>query len=331
MAQASRFANGVTALDKEHKLRADSLKRIIMRRFFHHRMAAVGMALMGFVLVFVIGGALFYTEEYANNPSLTGRLLAPTFDLDLVFGPDESGAGRYLFGTDETGRDLFSRAIYGGQISLAIGFSAVAISVTLGTLVGLVSGYFGGIIDSVLMRIVEALLTIPPLVLLLMLNQTFVEHSTSTVNFLGRELSITVFAIVGIIGLTSWMGLSRIVRSLVLSLKEQEFILAARMVGAGTPRIIFIHILPNCVAPIMVAATLGIGNAILTETALSFLGFGVTPPTATWGNIISPARQNVEDWWWMWVFPGFFVTVVSLSINFIGDGLRDALDPRAIN
>lgn len=331
MTETSKSTNGVVTLTEPVKPRADSLLRITARRFFRHRMAVIGMMLLGFVLSFVIGGTFFYSEDYANKPSLTARLLAPTWDFSLLTGPDAANPNHHLFGTDETGRDLFARAIYGGQISLAIGLSAVIISVTLGTVVGLMAGYFGGLVDAILMRIVEALLTIPVLVLLLLLNVQFVAHSSNTFNVLGRELSITVFAIVAIIGLTGWMGLSRIVRSLVLTLREQEFVLAARMIGASTPRIIFVHILPNCIAPIMVAATLGIGNAIITETALSFLGFGVTPPTATWGNIISPARENVEEWWWMWLLPGFFVTITSLSINFIGDGLRDALDPRAIN
>jgi peptide/nickel transport system permease protein len=134
-----------------------------------------------------------------------------------------------------------------------------------------------------------------------------------------------------IIGFTSWMGLSRIVRSVVLSLKEQEFVAAARALGAGTPRILFSHILPNCIAPIIVAATLGIGTAIIVEAALSFLGFGVTPPDASWGNIISAARLDVKSYWWLWAFPGALIVFTVLSINFIGDGLRDALDPRSLN
>jgi peptide/nickel transport system permease protein len=178
------------------------------------------------------------------------------------------------------------------------------------------------------MRFVEALLAIPTLVLLILLQRSLVGN-TATFSMFGRQISVTVIAIVLIIGCFSWLGLSRIVRSMVLSLKEQEFVLAARMVGAGNFRIIFQHILPNCVAPIFVAATLGIGNAIVTETALGFLGFGVQPPTATWGNILSRARDSVAEVPWLWMAPGALITLTVLSINFIGDGLRDALDPRS--
>ncbi|PJF32596.1 MAG: hypothetical protein CUN52_00875 [Phototrophicales bacterium] len=236
---------------------------------------------------------------------------------------------RHIMGTDQVGRDLFIRMIYGGQISLMIGITSVAISISLGTLVGLIAGYFGGWIGALLMRIVEALLAIPSLILLLLLSNSLSRNS-STLNFLGRELSTTVIVIVLIIGGLGWMGLSRIVRSLVLSLKEQEFVVAAKTLGASNIRIIFKHILPNCIAPIVVSATLGIGGAIITEAYLSFLGFGVQEPTATWGNILNRAQGDIARYWWMWLFPGIFITLTVLSINFIGDGLRDALDPRSL-
>jgi len=236
---------------------------------------------------------------------------------------------RHVMGTDQVGRDLFIRMIYGGQISLMIGITSVIISISLGTLVGLIAGYFGGWVGALLMRIVEALLAIPSLILLLLLSNSLSRNS-STMNILGRELSATVIVIVLIIGGLGWMGLSRIVRSLVLSLKEQEFVVAARTLGAGNARIIFKHILPNCIAPIVVSATLGIGGAIITEAYLSFLGFGVQEPTATWGNILNRAQGDIARYWWMWLFPGIFITLTVLSINFIGDGLRDALDPRSL-
>lgn len=236
---------------------------------------------------------------------------------------------RHVLGTDQVGRDLLVRMIYGGQISLMIGITAVAISISLGTIVGLIAGYFGGWIGALLMRVVEALLSIPALVLLLLLSNSLSRSSTTTV-ILGRELSTTVIVIVLIIGLLGWMGLSRIVRSLVLTLKEQEFVVAARTLGASDMRIIFRHILPNCVAPIVVSATLGVGGAIITEAYLSFLGFGVQEPTATWGNILNRAQGDIARYWWMWLFPGIFITLTVLSINFIGDGLRDALDPRSL-
>lgn len=316
MSTSEKTSNGVVTLGGEEIRKPESISKMVIRRFFAHRMAVLGMVLMSLIIAYVVGGSVIYSEDFANDTNPRTRYEAPSAD--------------HLFGTDEVGRDVLARTIYGGQISLAIGVTAVTIAITVGTLVGLVTGYFGGLVDAILMRIVEALLAIPVLVLLLMLNRVFIEFNSSILNILGREISVTVVAIVGIIGLTGWMGLSRIVRSQVLSLKQQEFIVAAEMMGARTPRIIFIHILPNCIAPIVVAATLGIGNAIILETALSFLGFGVMPPTATWGNIIARARGNIEDWWWLWVTPGALITLTVLSINFIGDGLRDAFDPYSL-
>jgi peptide/nickel transport system permease protein len=297
----------------EEQREADSILRLTVRRFFKHRMAVSGMVLLGLIVLFVVGGALFVTEAYANKTS--------------VFHKFEPPSAEHAFGTDQVGRDILARTIYGGQISLMIGVVSVVISVSLGTLVGLVAGYFGGWIDAVLMRLVEALLSIPTLILLLMLSR-ILAGSTSTVNVLGRELSASAIAIVGIIGLTGWMSLSRIVRSMVLTLKEQEFIQAAQMIGARNGRIIRSHILPNCIAPIVVAATLGVGNAIIVEAYLSFLGFGVMPPTATWGNILTRAQELIDEVWWMWMAPGVLIILTVLAINFIGDGLRDALDPR---
>jgi peptide/nickel transport system permease protein len=315
MTSTSKNPNDIVQLE-DGLPEPESVTRIIIRRFFKHRMAVFGMFLMTLMLLYVGVGSIIYSEDYANDTDIRARFEPPSAE--------------HLFGTDEAGRDVMARTIYGGQISLAIGIISVSISVTMGTLIGLVSGYFGGIIDAVLMRIVDALLAVPILVLLLMLNRVFIEYNTSLVTVLGREVSITVIAIVGIIGFTGWMGLSRIVRSQVLTLKQQEFIVAAEMMGARTPRIIFIHILPNCIAPIVVSATLGIGGAIILEAALSFLGFGVLPPTATWGNIINRARGNIEEWWWLWMAPGLLITITVLSINFIGDGLRDAFDPYSV-
>ncbi len=297
----------------EEEYKADSLLRLTVLRFLKHRMAVFGIVLLAMIVVFVVGGAFFYTEDYANQTAMLHKFEAPNYE--------------HPFGTDQVGRDIFARTIYGGQISLMIAIVSVAISMTVGTVVGLVAGYFGGWIDSLLMRVVEALLAIPTLILLLMLSR-IMAGSTTMVNILGRQLSASVVAIVVIIGLTGWMGLSRIVRSMVLSLKEQEFIQAAHMIGATNAQIIFRHILPNCIAPIVVSATLGVGNAIIVEAYLSFLGFGVMPPTATWGNILTRAQDMIDEVWWMWMAPGMLIILTVLAINFIGDGLRDALDPR---
>jgi peptide/nickel transport system permease protein len=313
---AETTANSVSRVVKldGRSEQAQSLWQITLRRFLRHRMAVTGMFIMLLIILYVTVGSLFLSESYSNKVDVVKRFQAPSAE--------------HWFGTDEVGRDVMARTIYGGQISLLIGLISVAISITIGTVVGLVAGYFGGWIDALLMRFVEALLAIPQLVLLILLQRGLIGN-TATFNLFGRELSITVVVIVLIIGFFSWLGLSRIVRSMVLSLKEQEFVVAARTIGAGDFRIIFGHILPNCVAPILVSATLGVGGAIVTETALGFLGFGVQPPTATWGNILARAREIVNDVPWLWMAPGVLITLTVLSINFIGDGLRDAFDPRS--
>ncbi len=296
------------------KRRSDSIWRLAIRRFFKHRMAVFGLLLLVSVVLFITVGTLFYSEAYANQTAILKKNNPPSAEHPL--------------GTDQVGRDILARAIYGGQISLLIGISSVVISIAVGSIIGLVAGFFGGWIDALLMRLVEALLAIPTLILLLVLSSVLTRN-TATLNILGRELSSTVIMIVFIIGLTTWMPLSRIVRSLVLTLKEQEFILAARAIGVKDRRIISQHVLPNCLAPIIVSATLGIGTAIITEAYLSFLGFGVLPPTATWGNILSPAKDMIGTVWWMWMVPGALIVATVLAINFIGDGLRDAFDPRS--
>ncbi|HEX2907773.1 MAG TPA: ABC transporter permease [Phototrophicaceae bacterium] len=288
--------------------------QIMLRRFLRHRMAVVGLILLTIILVFVIGGALIFSESYANQLALGEKFKPPSLN--------------HLFGTDSVGRDVFARMIWGGQISLMIGIVSVVISIIVGTLVGLISGYVGGWVGSLLMRLTDALLSIPTLVLLLLFSRSLVGN-TSTLVILGREFSASVIAIVLIIGLLNWMRLAHIVRAQVLTLKEQEFTTAAIAVGARQTRIIFQHVLPNCLAPIIVNATLGIGSAIVTEAYLSFLGFGVLQPTATWGNILTGAQARLAEVPWVWFFPGIFIILTVLAINFIGDGLRDAFDPRS--
>lgn len=304
--------NGVLSLSDE-KVVPDSLWRMAARRFLRHRMAVFGSLMLIAIILFVTVGGAFFSEDYANEVNVIEKFQPPS--------------AAHPVGTDQVGRDILARIIYGGQISLMIGVMAVTIAILLGTLVGLLAGYFRGWFDTVSMRFVEALLSIPTLILLLLLSRAL-AGSTATINVLGRQLSASVLAIVAIIGLTSWMGLSRLVRSLVLTLKEQDFVLSARALGARNSRIIFVHILPNCIAVIVVSATLGVGNAIITEAYLSFLGFGVMPPTATWGNILQRAQDVLQRAWWMWMAPGALIVATVLAINFIGDGLRDALDPK---
>ncbi|MGJ3239281.1 MAG: ABC transporter permease [Anaerolineae bacterium] len=307
--------NKVALLEAESKLKSRSLFAIASRRYLQHRMAVVGTIMLIAIALYVTVGAFFFTEADGNATSILNKTQPPSAE--------------YWLGSDLVGRDIFVRTIYGGQISIAIGLVSVFISISVGTLVGVISGYFGGIVDAILGRLTEMFLSIPPLILLLVLSSVIIQN-TSTVNIFGRTVSSTVVFIVILIGLTSWMQLSRIVRGQVLSLKEQEYILAARAVGASNFGVIVRHLLPNIVAPVIVAATLGIGTAIITEAYLSFLGFGVQPPTATWGNILTGAQDRIDTVWWMWMAPGFFIVCTVLAINFIGDGLRDALDPRSI-
>jgi len=227
--------------------------------------------------------------------------------------PDFVVARTFIFGTDQYGRDILSRVIYGSKISLSIGFLVVLISVTLGTVIGVSSGYFGGWIDAVMMRIVDVLIAFPALFLILIIIATFGN---------------SIYLIVITLSFTGWMGVARIVRSQVLSLKEQEFILAAKSLGLSSMRIIFRHLAPNTLTPVIIAATLRIGSIILTEAGLSFLGLGVQPPTPSWGNIINEGRDNLLNYWWISTFPGIAILTTVVCFNLIGDGVRDALDPR---
>jgi peptide/nickel transport system permease protein len=278
-------------------------------------MAMVGVGLLTAILLYVTVGPFFFSEDYANHTDLSVRLSSPSL--------------AHPFGTDGTGRDILARTIYGGQISVLIGVCAVAVALTMGTLVGALSGYYGGMLDAVLMRFTEATLNIPRLFLLILLAK-FLGGKVPTFRVLGRSFSGSVVVIIGVIGLTSWMYLARIVRANFLSIKEQEFVTAARAIGSRDRTIIIEHILPNSVAPIVVAATLGVAGAIISEAYVSFLGMGVQPPTATWGNMLDQAYSHLDTEPWMWFFPGMLIVLTVLAINFVGDGLRDALDPRAL-
>ena len=219
----------------------------------------------------------------------------------------------HLLGTDQLGRDVFSRMLYGSRVSLAVGFVSVGIAAAIGIVLGSLAGYNGGMVDGFVMRLVDLMLVFPRFFLLL-----------AVLAF----LTPSIWTIMAVIGLTGWMGVTRLVRAEFLSLKEREFVVWSQNVGATGFRVIWRHILPNALAPVLVAMTLGIPAAILTESGLSFLGIGVPPPHATWGNILNEGKETIEIGWWLSVYPGLAILVTVLSYNLLGEGIRDALDPR---
>ncbi|MEK6598828.1 MAG: ABC transporter permease [Deltaproteobacteria bacterium] len=275
-----------------------SLKYIFWRRFKKNR-----LAVFGGVIVFIL---------------FTVAILAPFI---APHGPDvidvkhvlEPPSLQHPFGTDDLGRDILSRVIYGSRISLAVGFVAVGIATIAGIIFGALSGYYGRWTDTVIMRFVDIMLAIPTFFLILAVI---------------AMLEPGIWNIMIVIGLTSWMGVARLVRAEFLSLKEREFVLAARALGASDFRIIFRHILPNAMSPVLVSAVLGIAGAVLVESALSFLGIGVQPPTASWGNILTIGKDNIEIAWWISVFPGIAIFITVLAYNLLGEGIRDSIDPR---
>jgi peptide/nickel transport system permease protein len=277
-----------------------SLTRMAWQRFRRHRMALVAGLILALIIAVSAAAPLLASEEAANkvNP------------LNILSPPSAAQP----FGTDDVGRDMLWRTIYGGRISLAIGVIAVLIAMTLGVAIGCVSGYYGGVADALLMRFTDAVLSIPSLFMLIILT---------------RILGPTVPAIILVIGLLNWMQVSRIVRANFLSLKEREFVMSARSIGVGDRAIMVRHILPNTLAPVIVAATLGVGHAIILEASASFLGLGVQPPTASWGSTLYRAQEVMVMAPWVAIFPGLMILVTVLCINFLGDGLRDALDPHA--
>jgi len=286
--------------------RPETIAGITWRRFTRHRMAVVGLLVVSLLGVASVL-APWLSPYDPNKPQLLTQLRAPSPVHPL--------------GTDDLGRDLLTRILYGGRVSLSIGVLAMALAVVIGTAVGALAGFYGGTVDNLLMRLTDLILSIPALFLLILLTLLL---RSFPVPFLRGG----VLAIVLAIALLSWMTVARLVRASFLSLKEQTFAEAARALGATSGRIIVRHILPNAVSPIIVAATLRVASSIITESGLSFLGFGVQPPTPTWGNMLKNAQDQMITAPWTAIFPGVFIFVTVIAINYVGDGLRDALDPR---
>jgi peptide/nickel transport system permease protein len=281
----------------------------VWKRFRRHRLALGGAVVILLVTLLAIFAHWLAPADpnFIDQDHWSGYPLAP-------------GVAGHLLGTDENGRDLLSRLMYGAQISLTVAFFAVAMELLIGTLFGALAGYYGGWVDYWLMRLVDVFLSIPLLPLLLVL--------TAIVSATSSKASLGFGVIVVIIGALSWPPVARLVRASFLSLREKEFCEAARALGNRDGRIIVRHLLPNAVAPIIVQGTLEVANVIILESTLSFLGFGIQPPTASWGNMLANAESNMAIAPWVAIFPGLCILVTVLAINYLGDGLRDALDPK---
>jgi peptide/nickel transport system permease protein len=301
--------------------------QLAWRRFLKHKMAVISLGGLLVIAAFIFLGGMIFARGVCNPTGkyVTAEAYANCNDTSMKLRPPSR---EHPFGTDTIGRDILARTIYGGQISLSIGIFAAIVEVIVGVLVGSIAAYFGRWVDDILMRITEAMLIIPSLFLLIVLGRAL-GGKVPEVEILGRTLSGSVVVIILVIGFTSWMYLARIVRANVLSLKELDYISASRALGVSDARIIFKHLLPNTIAPIIVSATLGVSGAILTESYVSFLGLGVQTPTASWGNMLDSAVKYIQTAPWLWFFPGLLILLTVLCINFIGDGLRDALDPRS--
>lgn len=272
--------------------------KVIFQRLLENKLASIGGMIVAMLFLAAIFAPLI--SPYAPDEMDRHAILSPP-------------SFNHMLGTDDLGRDVLSRMIYGSRVSLFVGFTAVGISVIIGIIIGGLSGYFGGIIDSICMRFVDIMLSIPTFFLILAVI-TFLEPG--------------IYNIMIVIGLTSWMGVARLIRAEFLSCHRHEYILAVKAFGASELRVMLRHMLPNSLSPVIVSAVLGVASAVLIESALSFLGIGVQSPTPSWGNILSAGRDNIEIAWWLSFFPGAAILITVAGYNLLGEGLRDALDPR---
>jgi peptide/nickel transport system permease protein len=292
-------STAVTLSQPSQKARSEW--RLIWRQFRKHKLAVISAVLL-IVLALV---AIFADQIIPYDPN--------AIDAAYARGRPQPPTAEHIFGTDNYGRDYFSRAIIGLRVSLFVAVSAVVFQILVGVVIGAVAGYFGGWVDNALMRFTDIFLSIPSFFLLLIVSGIF---------------GGTIFTLILLIGLLSWMTVARLLRAEILSLKERDFVLAAQCIGVSGRRLVMQHLLPNALAPIIVSATLAVPYAILTESSLSFLGRGVPPPPASRGKMMEDAQQWLRTAWWMWVVPGSIISAIVLTFNFVGDGLRDAFDPR---
>lgn len=288
-------------MDKKEvkKKNHDTLFQIFVKQFFKNKLAVLGLVVFSLLVLMAI----------------FAPVLAPYDPVEIdIFAPvHQAPSSEHLLGTDELGRDVLSRLLYGSRVTLLVGVSSMIFAVIIGSVIGALGGYYGGVLDNVLMRMTDVFLSFPAIILLIIMAAYF---------------NTSIFGMIVIIGITSWMSVARLVRGEFLSLKEKEFVKASTALGAKDFRTIFRHMLPNAMAPLIVAATLRVGYSILFESALSYLGIGIQPPTPTWGNMLSNAQNDIFQAPWLAIWPGVMIFLTVLTINFIGDGLRDALDPK---
>jgi len=283
----------------------ESMRGLIWKRFRRHPGAIMGCIVLGCIILAVsLAGLSPYNPEKSD---MTARYQSPSL--------------AHPMGTDALGRDLMTRVLYGGRISLAVGFSVMVITLLIGVPVGAIAGYFGGWVDNILMRITDAALALPSLLVLILLSAILREVDAP---LLKRNPVLTIAAV---IGLLAWMFVARLVRASYLTIREMDYVTATRSLGASNLRIIALHIFPNAIGPVIVESTLEVAYAILEESGLSFLGFGIQPPTPSWGNLLSNAQEYMVKYPWLAIFPGLMIFLSVISINYIGDGLRDAFDP----
>lgn len=286
------------------------------RRFMKHKLAVASGCYLIFICLLALSAPLFeiLRDIDANQADLFKRFTLPSYAAWL--------------GRDELGRDVFTRLLYGGQVSLLVGLVTALVAATLGTVIGLIAGYRGGWVDALLMRLTDSVISLPLLPLLIVLAAIDLNKSGLPEAITQAE-NISLYRIIFIVAVVGWTTVARLVRGATLSLRERDFVLAAKVQGASQLRIMGVHILPNLISPIIVATTLSIGNIILLESVLSFLGLGIQPPVASWGNLLTNAQELIFSAPWLAFYPGIAIFITVIAFNFLGDGLQDALDPKA--